>query len=51
MEKFISNSMNQRQNMGWAFARNNPDSHKFPMKFVVINDEKLKLATIEPIAA
>jgi hypothetical protein len=51
MEKFISNSMNQVQNRGWAFERINTDSHKFPMKFVVVNDSKLKLSTIMPVAA
>jgi hypothetical protein len=51
MEKFISNSMNQKQNAGWAFERINADSHKFPMKFVVVSDHKLQLSTIMPVAA
>jgi hypothetical protein len=51
MEKFISNSMNQQQNVGWAFERINADSHAFPMKFVVVNDHSLKLSTIMPVAA
>ena len=51
MEKFISNSLNQQQNVGWAFERINADAHKFPMKFVVINDHKLQLSTIMPVAA
>jgi hypothetical protein len=51
MEKFISNSMNQKQNVGWAFERINPDAHTFPMKFVVVSDHKLQLSTIMPVAA
>ena len=51
MEKFISNSMNQKQNVGWAFERLNPDAHTFPMKFIIVNDFKIKLSTIMPVAA
>ncbi len=50
MEKFISNSMNQKQNVGWAFERINADIHKFPMRFVIMNDYDLKLSTIMPVA-
>jgi hypothetical protein len=51
MEKFISNSMDQKQNVGWAFERIDADSHTFPMKFVVVSDYSLKLSIIMPVAA